>query len=292
MDIVVKESRDIDKVIKLFEQHKDTPFTYLMNIPLVKMLSQLEYFKIFVAEANGETVGCIHSLDYLYDCGYIGGLLVHRDYRKMGIGTKLMEAALSSLNAKHVYLFVEEKNTDAIRFFDKIGFRKIYRRFFYIATTTLNEAFQDDLCIKCDVEWIDLREAIGFSEREGIVNLGYYPIKVTRDVFEDLKARGKIFRFGNVIAIVEKSYGLTIGEYFYSFNDHITNRLHNFNALKNIFEVNPFYIRPEPSDLVKLMNHLVKFGEVHVKTYDGDSVVNKLPLTGKTGALTMEYRRA
>ncbi|MEM2088660.1 MAG: GNAT family N-acetyltransferase [Thermoproteota archaeon] len=290
MEIIIKESRNLGKVIKLFEQHKDTPFTYLTNIPLVEMLSQLESFKIFVAEANGETVGCIHSLNYIYDCGYIGGLLIHRDFRKMGIGSKLLKTALSSLSTKHVYLFAEEQNTAAIRFFEKTGFRKIYRRLFYITSTPLDETFRGGSRITGDVEWTDLKEAVGFRERKGVVNFGYYPVKITRSVFENLKASGKVLRCGGVIAIVENSRGLIIGEHLYSFNDHIVKHLRDVNASISIVELNPFYMKPKPSDLVKLVNHLVPVGEVHVKTYDGDPVASKLPLTSRTGALTMEYR--
>ncbi|MGQ9479698.1 MAG: GNAT family N-acetyltransferase [Thermoproteota archaeon] len=291
MEIIVKESRDLGKVTKLFEQHKDTPFTYLTNIPLVEMLSQLESFKIFVAEANGETVGCIHSLNYIYDCGYSGGLLIHKDFRKMGIGSKLLKIALSSLSTKHVYLFAEEKNTVAIRFFKKTGFRKIYRRLFYVVSTPLDKTFRGGSHITGDAEWADLKEAVGFRERKGVINFGYYPIKITRSVFEDLKVSEKVLRCGNVIAIVENSRGLIIGEHLYTFNDHIVKHLRDVNASRSIIEVNPFYIEPKLSDLVSLVNHLVSSGEVYVKTYDADPVASKLPLTRRTGALTMEYKK-
>ena len=72
MGIVIKESRDVDKIVKLFEQHEGIPFTYLMNIPIVKTLSQLESFKIFVAEINDEVIGCIYSLNYIYDPVILG----------------------------------------------------------------------------------------------------------------------------------------------------------------------------------------------------------------------------
>jgi len=291
LEIIVKESRDLDKVTRLFEQHRDIPFTYLTNIPLVEMLSRLESFKIFVAETNGETVGCIHSLNYIYDCGYIGGLLIHRNFRRMGVGSKLLKAALSSLNTKHVYLFAEEKNTTAIRFFKKTGFRKIYRRLFYVVSTQLDETFKRSSRITGDVEWVDLKEAVGFRERKRVINFGYYPVKITRSVFEDLKKNSKVLRCGSVIAIVENSHGLIIGEHLYTFNDHIVKHLPGVDASRSIVEVNPFYMKPKLSDLVKLVNHLVPVGEVYVKTYDGDPVASKLPLTSRIGALVMEYKK-
>jgi hypothetical protein len=50
-------------------------------------------------------------------------------------------------------------------------------------------------------------------------------------------------------------------------------------------------MKPKLSDLVKLVNHLVPVGEVYVKTYDGDPVASKLPLTSRIGALVMEYKK-
>lgn len=291
LEIIVKESRDLDKVTSLFERHKDTPFTYLTNIPLVEMLGQLESFKIFVAEVNGETVGCIHSLNYIYDCGYVGGLLIHKDFRRKGVGSKLLKAALNSLSTRHVYLFVEERNTLAIRLFKKMGFKNIYKRLFYVASTPLNKTLGTGSSITSDIEWGDLKEVIGFRERKGVVNFGYYPVKITRNVFEDLKASGKVLRCGGVIAIVENSRGLIIGEHLYSFNEHIIKHLHSVDTSRSIVEVNPFYMKPKPSDLIKLVNHLVPVGEVHVKTYDGDPVASKLPLAGRIGALTLEYKK-
>ncbi|MBO3768892.1 MAG: GNAT family N-acetyltransferase [Candidatus Brockarchaeota archaeon] len=262
----------------------------MMNIPLVKMLSQLESFKIFLAEVNDEIVGCIHALDYVYDCGYIGGLLVHKDFRRMGIGGKLLKTALSSLRAKYVYLFVEEKNTVAINLFEKTGFKKIYRRLLYTVSVPLNNGFK--LQITSEVEWEGLKNAIGFLERKGIVNFGYYPIKMTRNVFEDLKAKGKVLRCGGVIAIIENLHGLIVGDNLYTFNDYVFKHLQKVDFSRKIVEINPFYIEPEPSDLVSLINHLLTLGEVHIKTYDRDPVVIKLPLAGKIGALTMEYKGA
>jgi len=290
LDVAVKESRDIDKVVRLFEQHKDSPFTYLTNIPLVKMLSQLESFKIFVAEADGETAGCIHSLSYIYDCGYIGGLLVHKDFRGKGIGSRLLNAALNSLNTRYVYLFVEEKNTTAVRLVEKTGFKRIYRGRRYIVSTPLDEA-SGSLRITSDADWTSLKKSIGFKERNGVVNFGYYPVKITEKTFEDLRTSNKILRCGSIIAVIENSYGLTIGDHLYAFNDHIVRRLRGVDKSRSIVEVNPFYMEPRLSDLVNMVNHLVSFGEVHVKTYDGDPVASRLPLAGRIGALTMEYEK-
>ncbi|MCX8182863.1 MAG: GNAT family N-acetyltransferase [Crenarchaeota archaeon] len=290
MDITVKESREPEKIARLFDQHRGIPFTYLTNIPLVKMLSQLESFKIFVAEVDGEIVGCIHSLNYIYDCGYIGGLLVHKDFRKKGIGSRLLDAALNSLDARFVYLFVEEKNTAAVRLVEKRGFKRIYKRCRYIISTPLDRV-SGSLRITSDTDWTTLKGCIGFKERNGVVNFGHYPVKMTEKAFEELKACNKILRWGSVIAVIESSYGFTIGDHLYAFNDYIVRNLQGIDTSRSIVEVNPFYTEPNLSDLVNMVNHLASLGEVHVKTYDGDPVASRLPLAGRIGALTMEYEK-
>jgi GNAT superfamily N-acetyltransferase len=290
LNIAVKESRDIDKVVRLFEQHKDSPFTYLTNIPLVKILSQLESFKIFVAEADGETVGCIYSLSYIYDCGYIGGLLVHKDFRSKGVGGRLLGAALNSLNTRHVYLLVEEKNIAALRLVEKTGFKSIYKGCRYIVSTPLNRASLSQ-GITSGCEWLHLKESIGFKERNGVVNIGHYPVKIMEKTFEELRANNKILRCGSVIGVIEYSYEVTVGDRLYTFNDHIVRKLCGIGLARRIVELNPFYLEPRPLDLASMINHLLSIGEVYVKTYDGDPAASKLPLTGRTGALIMEYEK-
>jgi len=288
LEVIIRESRDPDGVIKLFEQHRNVPFTYLMNIPIVRMLSRLEKFRIFVAESNGEVVGCIYSLDYIYDSSYIGGLLVHKDFRGRGIGSRLLKTALNHLNAKYVYLLVVEDNAAAIRLFEKAGFKKAYKRIYYVVSEPLSSS-SGNVSVTHDVEWDDLEKSIGFYERKGVINLGYYPVKITREVFESLKAEEKVLKYGSVIAFVEKLHGTIFEGNLYAFNDHILKHLHGFEASKKVVEINPFYIKPEPSDLAGLVNRLTPIGEVYVRTYDGDPVVSKLSIERGAGALIMEH---
>ncbi|MEM3747890.1 MAG: hypothetical protein QXN67_10625, partial [Thermoproteota archaeon] len=167
----------------------------------------------------------------------------------------------------------------------------IYKGRRYIITTPINEAFPRSPTITTDVDWLSLKESIGFNERNGVVNIGYYPVKVTEKTFEDLRVDNKILRCGNVIAIIEYSYGVTVGDHLYTFNDHIVRKLRDIDMTRRVVEVNPFYIEPRPEDLVRIVNYLLSTGEVYVKTYEGDPVANRLPLTGRTGALVMEYEK-
>jgi len=290
LEIIVKESRDVSRVIELFDKHRGMPFTYLMNIPLVMMLSQLEKFKMFIAEANGEVIGCIYSLDYIYDSGYVGGLLVHKDFRNMGIGSRLLKTALSHIESRYVYLLVMEENNLALRLFEKSGFRRAYKRLYYIVSQPFDNFYENDK-VTYDVEWHDLKKAVGFSERKGVINFGYYPVKMTEKVFEDLKRKSKVLKYGSVLAIIEELQELIIEDKLYTFNDYIFRKLSGVKASKKVIEVNPFYTRLNPLDLTSLLNYLLTFGEVHIRTYDGDAVASKLPLKGNIGALTMEYEK-
>jgi ribosomal protein S18 acetylase RimI-like enzyme len=290
LEIIIKESREISRAIELFDKHKDAPFTYLMNIPLIRMLSQLEKFKIFIAEANGEVIGCIYSLNYVYDSGYVGGLLVHKDFRNMGIGSRLLNTALSHIESRYVYLLVMEENNLALRLFEKAGFRRIYKRLYYIVSQPFNNFYEKEK-VTYDVEWHDLKNAVGFSERKRVINFGYYPVKMTEKVFKDLKRKGKVLKYGSILAIIEELHGLVLEDKLYTFNDYVFRKLRDVEATKRIIEVNPFYTRLNPSDLTSLLNHLLSLGEVHVRTYYGDPVASKLPLPGNIGALTMEYEK-
>lgn len=54
--------------------------------------------------------------------GLIVSLAVLPDFRRRGIGTKLMNSALSQLGKRNVYLQVDVANQEAIRFYRGLGF--------------------------------------------------------------------------------------------------------------------------------------------------------------------------
>ena len=285
--ISIKECTNLDPITDLFNDHRNDPFTYLADIHLFKMFSRLKSFKAFVAEVDGQVVGCIYAMRYMYDYGWIGGILVHRKFRRMGVGRMLLREALRFLGPRYVYLFVELQNVAARRLFENVGFNAVYRRLNYI----VNVPFGESIC-KCDdidydIEWDDLTEALGFKERHGIVNIGYYPIKVTRHVFEDLRNKRKILKCGSIIAIVENSYNVDVDGYTFTFNDYILRGL-AISPKEKIVEVNPFYTRPQLPNLIKLINHLGAEGKVAVRTYQEDHVVESLPGKGVFAAFVME----
>lgn len=88
----------------------------------------------YVAEVDGVVIGYVMSRveigwgylkPGLVRKGHIVSLAVLENYRRKGIGTALMQAALKGLKeygAKEVYLEVRVSNTPAIRLYEKLGF--------------------------------------------------------------------------------------------------------------------------------------------------------------------------
>jgi len=95
----------------------------------------------YVAEVDGKIVGYVMSrVEYgassfdmrrMVRKGHIVSIAVLPGYRRRGIGTALMKAALSSLkdhySCEEVYLEVRVSNEPAIRLYEKLGFQKVRR---------------------------------------------------------------------------------------------------------------------------------------------------------------------
>ncbi len=91
----------------------------------------------FVAEVAGRIVGYVMSrVEYgtplivrgvIVKKGHIVSIAVLEGYRRRGIGTALMKAALAALKEKYgckeVYLEVRVSNKPAIKLYEKLGFR-------------------------------------------------------------------------------------------------------------------------------------------------------------------------
>ncbi|MGQ9478846.1 MAG: GNAT family N-acetyltransferase [Thermoproteota archaeon] len=200
---MVEGENNPDRVLEFLKSHMGLPFTYSMNISVIKLLSQLNSFKIFTAEHKGILIGCIYALDYIYECGYIGGLLMHKDFRKMGAGSMFLRKALDSLKSKYVYLFVEEKNVAAIRLFEKNGFRKLYKRLYCIVPPLTGKPPSKNIERDGDVDWDVLSGTKSFMEKGGVINFGYYPVRLTEKVFNELRKRRKVLKHGDAIVIIE-----------------------------------------------------------------------------------------
>ena len=86
---------------------------------------------ILVAEENGRSIGTIFIL---YDpwCSFVYHLGVHPNYRRQGVGNKLMGEAERILKARGINrptLFVEEDNRQVVEFYEKRGWFVLYKVF-------------------------------------------------------------------------------------------------------------------------------------------------------------------
>ncbi len=84
----------------------------------------------FVAEDNGKIVGFIFCNRFWYSkfehsqVGAIHEIVVLPSHRHGGIGKMLIERAMEKLKPSKIELWVGEKNEDAIKFYENMGFKR------------------------------------------------------------------------------------------------------------------------------------------------------------------------
>ena len=288
MEIInITENDDLNSIFELYNNHRNEAFIYLADLQLYKLFFRLKFCKIFLARINNMTIGCIYAMKYLWNCGWLGGLLIHRDYRRKGIGRELINKALNFLKTSYVYLFVEVENAIARKFFESLGFKVLFRRLNYSIQTTLGIKKIENINSTYDVSWEELLDTLNFKERAGIVKFGYYPIKLNKEIFKCLKRKGNIIKCGDIIAITGDSNLVTINGYKFVFNNHILRGI-EIPIEKKIVEINPFYNKTELSDLIQLINYFKTQGDIVIRTYEDDPLTNTLLSKGELGALVME----
>lgn len=127
---------DIDEIIKINRAALPENYPYYFFVEHLK-----EYEAAFyVAEVDGKVVGYImpriewgfsnlKQLPSLVKKGHVVSIAVLEEYRKMGIGTALLQASLKAMKevygAEEVYLEVRVSNTPAISLYRKLGFKEV-----------------------------------------------------------------------------------------------------------------------------------------------------------------------
>lgn len=89
-----------------------------------------EHGRVIVADRGGEVVGHA-AVWFAADEGELGDIAVDPDWRRRGVGTELVEAALREARRRGVqqlFLQVRESNGPALRLYERAGFRKVGRR--------------------------------------------------------------------------------------------------------------------------------------------------------------------
>jgi len=95
--------------------------------------------QVLVAEANGQVIGFVLGviIDLVPEMfvqqigGFLADIYVHEDYRRRGIGQKLVDELLDWYRSKgvsYLELYVATKNNNAREFWDSIGGRDIMNR--------------------------------------------------------------------------------------------------------------------------------------------------------------------
>ncbi|WP_251134040.1 GNAT family N-acetyltransferase [Rhodomicrobium sp. Az07] len=88
-------------------------------------------YGFFLAELNGEPVGCISAVAYDEAFGFLGLYIVRPPYRGRGFGLKLWDTAMAHLGTRNVGLDGVVAQQDNYR---KSGFRLAYRNMRYQGT--------------------------------------------------------------------------------------------------------------------------------------------------------------
>jgi len=284
---------DLNHIKKLFNEHKNERFTYIQDIHLYEISHHAKFSNPLLIKIRNNIVGSLYATKYLFNSGYIGGVLVHRKYRRKGIGTLLLKKALEWLKTPHTFLFVEPENIAAQKLFKKCGFKILYKRVICQGVCKTGKTHQD---IKTYVNLNELSETIGFNKRQGVIHLGYYPVKLSEKALKTLQSKNKVLNYKSATLIYERSKIVKIGEYEFTFNDYILEEIKNkipLTVMGNIIEINPFYKKLIKKDFCKLLEHLRHlYGDVqmNVLTYENDPIIKVLKELGfkcRSGAYVM-----
>lgn len=81
------------------------------------------FLKNYIFLENNEPVGLI-SYSLIYDRIELEYIWVHIEHRKKGIASKLMDMMIN-IEAKNITLEVNVKNIDAIKLYEKYGFKVV-----------------------------------------------------------------------------------------------------------------------------------------------------------------------
>ncbi|BCU70416.1 ribosomal protein S18-alanine N-acetyltransferase [Stygiolobus caldivivus] len=127
---------DIDQIVKINRLALPENYPYYFFVEHLK-----EYGAAFyVADINGEVVGYImpriewgfsniKQVPSLVKKGHVVSIAVLENFRKMGIGTALLENSMKAMKgvyeAEEVYLEVRVSNSPAISLYKKLGFSEV-----------------------------------------------------------------------------------------------------------------------------------------------------------------------
>jgi len=120
MNILNMTIQDLDEIKDILA----TDFDDFWNYNVFKSELENPNSNYIVAKQNGEILGFAGIID-TYDQMEITNIVVRKDYRNQGIGNFLLRELINFSKGKNViYLEVNSKNTNAIKLYEKNGFKK------------------------------------------------------------------------------------------------------------------------------------------------------------------------
>ncbi|MCP2726969.1 GNAT family N-acetyltransferase [Limnofasciculus baicalensis] len=127
----LSESDTIMKFIQELYEHEDIRFDEsIANTALSQLLEDDSLGYVWLIYGDGEAIGYLvltfgYSLEFGGRDGLIDELYIREEYRRAGIGTKVLEFVTefcNSLGIKAIHLVVERKNNTAHSLYHKMGF--------------------------------------------------------------------------------------------------------------------------------------------------------------------------
>ncbi len=117
------EVSDLDLISNILE----TEFDNFWNYNIFKQELENENSIYIVAKYEGKIVGFGGIWKAVYDV-HVTNIVVKKDLRHLGIGTKILEKLISiskELKFNSITLEVNENNKNAIKLYEKFGFKKL-----------------------------------------------------------------------------------------------------------------------------------------------------------------------
>ena len=124
---------------ELGQQREDLSFPLNQNyLAAFSAINRDDNNQLIVVEANNELIGMLQLtfIPYLTHMGswrcLIEGVRIHADYRGKGIGEKMFAFAIKQAKKKGcnlVQLTSDKQRPDAIRFYEKLGFKASHEGF-------------------------------------------------------------------------------------------------------------------------------------------------------------------
>ena len=135
MEISIMKPSDLEEIKDTLETSFDDFWNY--NILRSELASENSTYYIAKISNNNNIVG-FAGIWQAVDDMHITNIVVKKDFRQKGIGSKLLEKLIETSKQKNVIsltLEVNYKNTPAIRLYEKYGFKHVGRRKKYYNNT-------------------------------------------------------------------------------------------------------------------------------------------------------------